>query len=135
MEILDGTLVITSNKKSKYTGLKFVYNPSSGLLRTPTFTEKGCDLKVQLEPSIQPENRFELEARFANFNLGAMEFVERVRGRVILGGLTRNVYTGRYHGTYSVMQLVHEGSTHDNVWQTSIEGWLPKEIKIDNATS
>lgn len=126
----DGEVKIKYNTESSTDNIKFKFTPASGLLRVPTFTEKGVDIMVMLDPTIKPNDRFELDARFSKFNLGALEFVQRVRGTQISNAYSVNVDPLRFRGRYTIMQCVYEGSTHDNVWQTTIEGFYPEAVEL-----
>lgn len=117
----DNVLRVTKNEGSAL-GAEFKFDPSTGLLRIPVRTEKGTDVLTLLEPLINPTDVFELESRFNKFNLGQQQFVQAAQGTVITQRFTKNLDTGRFVGTYRCMQVVHEGSTHENVWQTGIEG-------------
>lgn len=116
--------VIKVTKRARPTTAQFEFTPASGLLGIPEVTEKGVDLTVFLEPNIKPSDVFHLSSRFASFNLGALEFVERVRGNELQQTLVRNKDPNRFSGDFRVMQLIHEGSTHENQWQTRIEAML-----------
>ena len=124
----DGIIKIALNQDEPI--VKFKFDPSSGLLRTPTIQENGIDLAVFLLPQIRPNDQFELDARFVKFNIGQLEFVPRIRGTVVQDAYVVNVDPERFRGRYRVLQLTHEGSTHENVWQTSIQGNYPEALSI-----
>ena len=98
----------------------FKFTPETGLLKPPMRTEMGVDIECFLQPTISPSDLFELDSKFSDFNLAGMEFAERVRS----GGFSdkRTPKGDRYTGTYSILTLIHEGSTHINTWFTRIVG-------------
>lgn len=117
--------VITIYKVDDGNRPTFTFTPESGLLKLPIITEKGVDIEVFLEPKIRPDNLFILNSKFATFNLGAMEFVERVRDSYIntqANQFVRGVNKDFYEGKYRALMLQHEGSTHTNTWYTRIDG-------------
>lgn len=97
------------------------YQPTSGLLDIPVVTEMGIDLKVFLDPFINPGDWFSLDSKFANFEIGALEFLDRVRGNNFKT-FGRQVNNNRYQGTYRALELLHFGSSHEDTWETLIKG-------------
>lgn len=97
------------------------YSPESGLLDIPIITELGVDLKVFLDPFISPGDWFELSSKFANFNIGNLEFIDRVRGQQFKT-FGRQINNNRYQGSYRALELIHSGSSHDEGWATLIKG-------------
>jgi len=101
----------------------FEFSHASGLRKPPIITEKGVDIEVPLTPNINPGDKFILNAEFATYNLGALEFQDRITDKVALGTI-KVLDDGRYVGNYWTLFLVHDGSTHTNQWATRIEGWV-----------
>lgn len=95
------------------------YSPLNGLLDIPVVTEIGVDLKVFLDPQIRPGDGFTLDSDFANFNIGSLNYVNRVRGQN-LNTFSSKINSNRYQGTYQALRIYHEGSSHENTWYTSI---------------
>lgn len=116
-KIDNDTLVVTKKDNTKP---KFKFTPDSGLLKPPVRTDAGVNIEIFLNPDIAPSDIFELSSKFASYNLAGIEFVERVRG----GGFSdkREVNSKNYIGSYKVLELIHEGNTHDNTWFTKIIG-------------
>lgn len=113
------------------------YKPTDGILDIPTITERGIDLKVSLDPNIRNGDGFELSSKFANFDLGGLNFVERVRG-LNVNTFTRQINNGRYSGVYKALEIEHAGSSHENTWETMIksigtrsEQILQNEFRVD----
>ena len=98
-----------------------VYDPTSGLLDIPVVTEMGVDLKVLLDPFINPGDWFNLDSKFANFEIGNLEYLDRVRGNQFKT-FGRQVNNNRYQGTYRALELLHFGSSHEDIWETLIKG-------------
>lgn len=122
-EVKGNILVISKNDDPNR--IVFEFSPQSGMIKPPVITEKGADLEIFLQPNINPNDRFKLNSKFATFNIGAMEFVERVReGFINTTGVkfVSGVNATRYEGKYKVIQLQHEGSTHSNTWFTRLDG-------------
>lgn len=95
------------------------YNPESGLLDIPIVTEKGIDLKVFLDPEISPGQGFDITSQFANFNVGNLNFLDRVRGQQVKT-FGRQVNNNRYQGSYRALEIIHQGSSHTNSWESLI---------------
>lgn len=95
------------------------YSPTNGLLDIPVVTERGVDLKVFLDPQLRSGDGFTLDSKFANFNIGNLNYVNRVRGQNI-NTFSAKVNNNRYQGVYQALEISHEGSSHENTWQTSI---------------
>jgi hypothetical protein len=121
-EIIKNTLKILKIGSTSVNSFEF--NRSKGLLKPPVITEKGVDIEVFLTPNIGPQDIFNLKAEFANFNLGALEFQDRLASKLNIGFVKEIQDTDYtlYYGKYHVLFLVHTGSTHTNTWQTRIEG-------------
>jgi hypothetical protein len=101
----------------------FEFNRSSGLLKPPIVTEKGVDIEIFLQPNINPADRFILQSEFATFNLGALQFQDRISSKISIGFI-RTINDNRYTGNFQTLFLVHQGSTHTDEWKTRIEGYL-----------
>ena len=97
------------------------YDPSSGLLDIPVVTEMGVDLKVFLDPFINPGDWFNLDSKFANFQIGGLEFLDRVRGNQFKT-FGRQINNNRYQGTYRALEILHFGSSHEDTWESLIKG-------------
>ena len=80
-----------------------------------------------MQPGINPADRFFLNAEYATFNLGALQFQDRISSKVSIGFI-RNTTDNRYVGKFKTLFLVHQGSTHTDEWKTRIEGYtFPSE--------
>lgn len=112
----ESTLFIVNPKTI---GGKKEYNPESGLLDIPIVTEKGIDLKVFLDPQIKPGDGFNITSNFANFKIGNLEFLDRVRGQQIKT-FGRQINNNRYQGSYQAQEIMHQGSSHTNSWESLI---------------
>ena len=95
------------------------YTPESGLLDIPIVTEKGIDLKVFLDPQISPGDGFSITSNFAKFQIGNLEFLDRVRGQQIKT-FGRQINNNRYQGSYQAQEIIHQGSSHTNSWESLI---------------
>lgn len=121
-EARGGKLIINKIDDANNTNVRiFEFSRSSGLLKPPVVTEKGVDIEVFLQPNINPSDKFFLNAQYATFNLGALEFQDRVSSK-ISSGFVRHAKDNRYVGRYKTLFLVHMGSTHTDEWKTRIEG-------------
>lgn len=109
------------------------YNPENGLLDIPVVTEIGIDLKVFLDPQINTGDSFDLTSEFANFNIGGLEFLDRVRGEQVKT-FGRQLNNNRYQGRYRALELNHEGSSHEDTWETSIRGQGLYNVGVANRT-
>jgi len=97
------------------------YDPTKGLLDIPVVTELGIDLKVFLDPFLNPGDWFLLSSKFANFNIGNLEFIDRVRGQQFKT-FGRQVNNNRYQGDYRALEILHFGSSHEDSWESLIKG-------------
>lgn len=109
------------------------YTPTSGLLDIPVVTEKGVDLKVFLDPQIASGDGFRLTSKFADFNLGALNYANRVRGQ-FLNTFTAPLNNNRYQGVYQALSITHNGSSHENTWETSISAMGAVQFQNINQT-
>ncbi len=80
---------------------------STGLLETPVLTQKGIDIKMLLEPSVRPNDRYIVSSVGLVFSQGRLE-------------TSQAVIQGR--GLQSALSVIHTGDTHNNTWFTEIEG-------------
>lgn len=103
---------------SKIGGVK-KYSPTDGLLDIPIVTEKGIDLKVFLDPQISPGDGFEISSKFARFEIGSLEFLDRIRGQQVKT-FGRQINNNRYQGSYQAQEIVHQGSSHEDIWESVI---------------
>lgn len=98
-----------------------VLTPSSGLLGNPTVTERGVKVKSLLQPFIQVNDYFRLEAPYANY---AINNISNTPGLIL--GNELNVFahidTHNYNGVYMALSLTESGDTRGNSWYTEIEG-------------
>jgi hypothetical protein len=109
------------------------YSPTSGLLDIPVITEKGVDIKVFLDPQIRSGDGFELSSKFANFNIGGLNYANRVRGQ-FLNTFSAPLNNNRYQGVYQAQSISHEGSSHENIWETSISAMGAVQFQAINQT-
>lgn len=109
------------------------YSPTNGLLDIPVITEKGVDLKVFLDPQIRSGDGFRLTSKFANFNIGALSYVNRVRGQ-FLNTFSAPLNNNRYQGVYQALSISHEGSSHENTWETNISAMGAVQFQAINET-
>lgn len=114
------------------------YSPTNGLLDIPVVTEKGVDLKVFLDPQIRSGDGFELSSKFANFNIGNLNFINKVRGQ-FLNTFSAPLNNNRYQGVYQALSIGHDGSSHENTWETNISAMgavqfqaINKTLRLDN---
>lgn len=98
-----------------------VFTPSSGLLGNPSVTEKGVRIRALLQPSLQVNDYFRLEAPYADY---ALSNIENTPGLVL--GDELNVYahidTKTYNGVYMALSIIDTGDTRGNSWYTDVEG-------------
>ena len=109
------------------------YSPTSGLLDIPVVTEKGVDIKVFLDPQIRSGDGFELSSKFANFNLGNLNYSNRVRGQ-FLNTFNAPLNNNRYQGVYQALSISHDGSSHENIWETNISAMGAVQFQAINET-
>ena len=109
-------VIIFQQRQGKST---FLIKPENGLIGIPEITEMGVDLATFLNPSFETGEVFNLSSRFSNFKLGALNFLDRIN---VDGDIrSRRVNTdNRYEGDYRIIELIHKGSSHTNVWQSEI---------------
>jgi hypothetical protein len=115
------------------------YKPTDGILDIPVITERGVDLKVFLDPNIRNGDGFALDSQFVNFEIGGLNFIDRIRGFEV-NTANRQINNGRYQGTYQVLELEHTGSSHENTWETFIKSIgvrsqqiLKNELRVENS--
>lgn len=98
-----------------------VFTPSSGLIGNPTVTEKGVKVKSLLQPFLQVNDYFRLEAPYANYSINN---ISNTPGLIL--GSELNVYahidTHTYNGLYMALSITESGDTRGNSWYTEIEG-------------
>lgn len=109
------------------------YSPTNGLLDIPVITEKGVDIKVFLDPQIRSGDGFELSSKFANFNIGNLNFINRVRGQNI-NTFSAKLNSNRYQGIYQALSISHDGSSHENIWETNISAMGAVQFQAINKT-
>lgn len=114
------------------------YSPTSGLLDIPVITEKGVDLKVFLDPQIRSGDGFKLSSRFANFSIGNLNYINLVRGQN-LNTFSAQLNNNRYQGVYQALTISHDGSSHENTWETNISAMgavqfqaINQNLRLDN---
>jgi len=109
---------ILNIEAANYKKINFKINQNTGLIKPPVRTEAGVDIEMFLNPFVNPNDRFELSSKFSDYNLAGVEYVQRIQS----GGFSdkREVDTSNYIGVYSILRLVHEGSSHTNTWYTKI---------------
>lgn len=111
------------------------YSPESGLLDIPVITEMGVNLKVFLDPNIHSGDGFSIDSKFSNFNIGGLNFIDRVRGNQIKTfSSSRKINNDRYQGNYQALEITHRGSSHENVWETQIEAMGAYNLQNINNT-
>lgn len=113
----EGNTVVFSKRVAPPT---VTISPDNGLMGLPEITEKGVDLKVFLNPQLYGGTVFTLSSKYSTFKLGAIEFLDRIRGNEI-HTFVRKLNSGRYEGDYRIISLLHRGSSHDNTWETQLE--------------
>lgn len=98
-----------------------VFTPNSGMLGSPTVTETGVRFKSLLQPTIQVNDYFRLEAPYADYNLSALD---QAPGMVEGGNLNvlAHIDTRNYNGVYMALSLIFSGDTRGNSWYTEVEG-------------
>ncbi|HOA80293.1 MAG TPA: hypothetical protein PKK61_04425 [Defluviitaleaceae bacterium] len=109
------------------------YTPENGLLDIPVVTEIGVNIKVFLDPNISPGDGFSLDSKFANFAIGGLNFVDRIRGDQIKT-FGREINNNRYQGNYQALEILHEGSSHEDTWQTQINAMGAYNLQNINNT-
>jgi hypothetical protein len=109
------------------------YSPTNGLLDIPVVTEKGVDLRVFLNPQIRSGDGFRLTSKFANFNIGNLNYINRVRGQV-LNTFSAQLNNNRYQGVYQAQSIYHDGSSHENTWETNISAMGAVQFQAINQT-
>lgn len=80
---------------------------ATGLLEVPILTDLGINVRTLMEPSIRPQDRYEVESEGLALTQNATAFVaarENARGR------------------QSVYEVRHFGDTHSNEWYTELKG-------------
>lgn len=114
------------------------YRPEDGILDIPVITERGVDLKVFLDSNIRNGDGFQLDSQFANFDIGGLNFIDRIRGFEVKNS-NRQINNNRYQGVFQVLELEHSGSSHDDTWETTIkskgvrsEQVLKNKLRVDN---
>ncbi len=86
-----------------------VYKISSGtgLLEVPILTDQGIDVRTLMEPSVRPQDRYEVESEGLSVSQLATSFVA-----------ARN----NVRGQQTVFEVRHFGDTHSNQWYTELRG-------------
>ena len=98
-----------------------VFTPNSGMLGNPTVTEVGIRFKSLLQPGLQVNDYFRLEAPYADYNLSNLNTAP---GMVEGGSVNAyaHIETHTYKGVYSALSIVSSGDTRGNAWYTEVEG-------------
>lgn len=86
-----------------------VYKISSetGLLEVPILTDQGIDVRTLMEPSVRPQDRYEVDSEGLAVNQVATSFVA-IRDNV--------------RGQQTAFEVRHLGDTHSNQWYTELRG-------------
>lgn len=107
----------------------YKFTPNTGMLGSPTVNERGVSFQTLMNPDVQVNSYFRLEAPYANYNLNSLVS----RPNAVLGGSLNAmafINTHNYNGLYMVLSLTVQGDTRGNAWYTSIEGsrvWSKEE--------
>ena len=80
----------------------------TGMIGVPGITERGVIAKTLLDHNIKVGKLIKIESQTANVQLGNLYFrdIDRTIGE----------------GVYKAIKIIHEGDTHANLWQTTVEG-------------
>jgi len=106
--IFNGELYIYDINSANTKKEILVIDATTGLLDSPVLTQKGIDVKMLLEPSVKPMDRYEVRSGGVQLAQNGLEVVERLSN-----GL----------GLQTVLSVVHTGDTHATQWFTEIEGY------------
>ena len=81
---------------------------TTGMIGSPTITEIGADVATLLNPRLEPAKLFTIESAASEVALGDLFF--------------RQVQRTKAEGTYKILEVIHKGDTHDNVWASNLVG-------------
>lgn len=105
--IQDGKLNVINT--SNHLGSEAVLiNSRTGMVGSPTVTEKGADCTVLLNPTALVGRKMKIESNAPGFALGNLYF--------------RTINRTLGEGAYKISKVVHRGDTHGNSWNTDLEG-------------
>ena len=127
-------LIVKAIKPTNQIKIVKQYTPADGLLDIPIITEKGIDLRIFLDPNIRNGDGFQLTSKFVKFNVGALNFADRIRGDQI-NTFSRRLNNDRYQGVYEALEITHSGSSHEDTWETFIVALGAQGKEIINAVS
>lgn len=80
----------------------------TGLIGTPVVTKAGVEVKLAMNPSIQPNELIEVESVGSIINLPAVQYTRVNRTEA--------------EGIYKVYEVIHKGDTHGDEWTTTVKG-------------
>jgi len=106
--INDGTIETTPTGFPLSDEPPVIINQGSGMIGSPERTEIGINVKHFLLPELKLGRTIKIESLSERINVGNLFF--------------RQIPPIRGDGTYRIDKLIHQGDTHDNLWQTEIQG-------------
>jgi len=106
--IQDGQFVTQDRDKADLENEVTVVTRSTGMIGSPSVTEIGADVRILLNPDIQPYRAFKIETPNFEVNVGNLFFRKQIP---TLG-----------EGLFRVNKVVHSGDTRGTDWFSSITG-------------
>lgn len=104
---INGELYLYDSARGNTEKALFEISALNGLLETPRLTNRGIDLKMLLEPSIQNEDIFTVNSKGVEITQSRLEYSKKNSF-----GL----------GVQRVFSIVHTGDTHGDEWYTELIG-------------
>jgi hypothetical protein len=87
------------------------YTPITGLIGSPSVTQKGIDIEVLMNPFIRPWDQFECKSTNAKLTFNGVYYQSPIQ------------VTAK--GIHHVVSLTHDGDFYGDTWRTKIEGVKP----------
>lgn len=106
--IQDGEIITTPIESPITTTEAVLVNASTGMVGSPTITEVGADVTTLLNPSLLPNNAFQIDSVSADAQLGNLFF--------------RNVKRTSAEGLYKIQEVLFKGDSKDGQWLSMVKG-------------
>lgn len=119
----DGIIETTEKNKPLNDAPIFIINQKSGMIGSPERSDVGVNVKNYLLPELRLGRRFEIKSISEKINAGNLFF--------------RKVPPIKNEGVYRIDKLIHVGDTHENTWETTINGrvfnvWSKNDFRNSN---
>jgi len=107
--VQDGTVNALATDAALQDSEVFLVSATSGMIGSPTVTNRGANVELLLNPQLVPGQRFAIDATGAEVQLGNLFF------------RTENVRTDA-SGIYKIQNATMKGNSRTGQWKSSLEG-------------